>query len=420
MKLLVKNGILPKYGRVDMLAEDGIIVKIEENIVCDEAEVVDAQGLYVMPGMVDLHCHLRDPGMEYKEDIASGTAAAAAGGFTSICCMANTAPVNDNAVVTAYIINKAKTEGSGVHVYPIGALSKGLKGECMAEIGDMAKAGIVAISDDGKPVMNSQLLRLAMEYASAFDVTVFDHCEDLNLVNKGVMNEGYNSTLLGLCGITRAAEEVHIARDIVLADTLNLPIHICHVSTKGGVDLIRYAKARGVKITCETAPHYLAGTDDMCGTYNAYSKVNPPLRLMSDQQALIEGLCDGTIDCIATDHAPHHKDEKDVEYNAALSGISGFETAFALCMEALVHSGKMTMDEFVQVACTKPAKIIGKNCGALEIGRDADFIIADPNAEWCVDVKKFISKGKNTTFHGRMVHGKVRETFVGGKSIYKG
>ena len=420
MKLLVKNGILPKYGRVDMLAEDGIIVKIEENIVCDEAEVVDAQGLYVMPGMVDLHCHLRDPGMEYKEDIASGTAAAAAGGFTSICCMANTAPVNDNAVVTAYIINKAKTEGSGVHVYPIGALSKGLKGECMAEIGDMAKAGIVAISDDGKPVMNSQLLRLAMEYASAFDVTVFDHCEDLNLVNKGVMNEGYNSTLLGLRGITRAAEEVHIARDIVLADTLNLPIHICHVSTKGGVDLIRYAKARGVKITCETAPHYLAGTDDMCGTYNAYSKVNPPLRLMSDQQALIEGLCDGTIDCIATDHAPHHKDEKDVEYNAALSGISGFETAFALCMEALVHSGKMTMDEFVQVACTKPAKIIGKNCGALEIGRDADFIIADPNAEWCVDVKKFISKGKNTTFHGRMVHGKVRETFVGGKSIYKG
>ena len=386
MKLLVKNGILPGRGACDMLVEDGRIAKIEPNLEDADAQVVDAQGRCVLPGMVDLHCHLRDPGLEYKEDIVSGTRAAAAGGFTTVCCMANTDPVNDNAVVTGYILNKAKTEGSGVHVYPIGAVSKGLKGETMAEIGEMARAGIVAISDDGKPIMNAQLLRRAMEYGAAFGMTVFDHCEDIHLVNKGVMNEGYNSTLLGLRGTTRAAEEVQIARDAILAETLNLPIHICHVSTAGGVRIIREAKARGVKITAETAPHYLAGTDDMVLSYNAATKVNPPLRLTEDQDALIEGLCDGTIDAIATDHAPHHRDEKEVEYNLALSGISGFETAFALGMETLVH---------------------------------AHFLLVDPNEEWCIDSRKFLSKGKNTPFHGTMVHGRVKATFVGGKCIYR-
>ena len=419
MKLLVKNGILPEYGKCDLLVEDGLIAKIAPSIEDADAEVVDAKGQYVLPGMVDLHCHLRDPGYEYKEDIVSGSKAAAKGGFTSICCMANTNPVNDNAVVTSYIANKAKNEGSGVHVYPVGALSHGLKGETMAEIGDMAKAGAVAISDDGKPVMNAHLMRLAMEYSAAFGLTVFDHCEDINLVNSGVMNEGYNSTLLGLRGITRAAEEVQIARDIVLSRTLNLPIHICHVSTAGGVQLIREAKKDGVRITAETAPHYLAGTDDMVQSYSADTKVNPPLRLTSDQEALIAGLCDGTIDAIATDHAPHHRDEKEVEYNSALSGISGFETAFALCMDALVHAHHMTMEEFVQVACTNPAKILGKNCGKLEVGRDADFIIADIAKEWTVDRKEFVSKGKNTPFDGRTVHGRVLETYVGGKRIYK-
>ena len=419
MKLLVKNGILPEYGKCDLLVEDSLIAKIAPSIEDADAEVIDAKGQYVLPGMVDLHCHLRDPGYEYKEDIVSGSKAAAKGGFTSICCMANTNPVNDNAVVTSYIVNKAKNEGSGVHVYPIGALSHGLKGETMAEIGDMAKAGAVAISDDGKPVMNAHLMRLAMEYSAAFGLTVFDHCEDINLVNSGVMNEGYNSTLLGLRGITRAAEEVQIARDIVLSRTLNLPIHICHVSTAGGVQLIREAKKDGVRITAETAPHYLTGTDDMVQSYSADTKVNPPLRLTSDQEALIAGLCDGTIDAIATDHAPHHRDEKEVEYNSALSGISGFETAFALCMDALVHAHHMTMEEFVQVACTNPAKILGKNCGKLEVGRDADFIIADIAKEWTVDRKKFVSKGKNTPFDGRTVHGRVLETYVGGKRIYK-
>ena len=419
MKLLVKGGTLPEVGRADMLVEDGVIRRIEENIACGDAQIVDAEGLYVMPGMVDLHCHLRDPGQEYKEDIVSGTRAAAAGGFTSVCCMANTTPVNDNAVVTSFIINKAKEQGSGVHVYPVGAVSKGLKGENMAEIGDMARAGAVAISDDGKPVMNALLMRLAMEYGSAFGMTVFDHCEDINLVNKGVMNEGYNSTLLGLRGTTRAAEEVQIARDVVLSETLNLPIHICHVSTRGGVQLIRDAKKRGVKITAETAPHYLAGTDDLCASYNANTKVNPPMRLTRDQEALIEGLCDGTIDAIATDHAPHHRDEKEVEYNMALSGISGFETAFALCVETLVHGHHMTMEDFVKVACTNPARIIKKNCGELKPGMDADFILTDPNEEWCIDSKKFLSKGKNTPFDGRTVHGRVKETYVGGVRIYK-
>ena len=394
MKLLVKNGILPEYGKCDLLVEDGLIAKIAPSIEDADAEVIDAKGQYVLPGMVDLHCHLRDPGYEYKEDIVSGSKAAAKGGFTSICCMANTNPVNDNAVVTSYIVNKAKNEGSGVHVYPIGALSHGLKGETMAEIGDMAKAGAVAISDDGKPVMNAHLMRLAMEYSAAFGLTVFDHCEDINLVNSGVMNEGYNSTLLGLRGITRAAEEVQIARDIVLSRTLNLPIHICHVSTAGGVQLIREAKKDGVRITAETAPHYLAGTDDMVQSYSADTKVNPPLRLTSDQEALIAGLCDGTIDAIATDHAPHHRDEKEVEYNSALSGISGFETAFALCMDALVHAHHMTMEEFVQVACTNPAKILGKNCGKLEVGRDADFIIADIAKESTVDPQEVRLQGQ--------------------------
>ena len=419
MKLLVKNGILPEYGKCDLLVEDGLIAKIAPSIEDADAEVIDAKGQYVLPGMVDLHCHLRDPGYEYKEDIVSGSKAAAKGGFTSICCMANTNPVNDNAVVTSYIVNKAKNEGSGVHVYPIGALSHGLKGETMAEIGEMKKAGAVAISDDGKAVASSRLMRLAMEYSAAFGLTVFDHCEDINLVNSGVMNEGYNSTLLGLRGTTRAAEEVQIARDIVLSRTLNLPIHICHVSTAGGVQLIREAKKDGVRITAETAPHYLAGTDDMVQSYSADTKVNPPLRLTSDQEALIAGLCDGTIDAIATDHAPHHRDEKEVEYNSALSGISGFETAFALCMDALVHAHHMTMEEFVQVACTNPAKILGKNCGKLEVGRDADFIIADIAKEWTVDRKEFVSKGKNTPFDGRTVHGRVLETYVGGKRIYK-
>ena len=419
MKLLVKNGILPGRGACDMLVEDGRIAKIEPNLEDADAQVIDAQGRCVLPGMVDLHCHLRDPGLEYKEDIVSGTRAAAAGGFTSVCCMANTDPVNDNAVVTGYILNKAKTEGSGVHVYPIGAVSKGLKGETMAEIGEMARAGIVAISDDGKPIMNAQLLRRAMEYGAAFGMTVFDHCEDIHLVNKGVMNEGYNSTLLGLRGTTRAAEEVQIARDAILAETLNLPIHICHVSTAGGVRIIREAKARGVKITAETAPHYLAGTDDMVLSYNAVTKVNPPLRLTEDQEALIEGLCDGTIDAIATDHAPHHRDEKEVEYNLALSGISGFETAFALGMETLVHAHHMSLEDYVKVVSTNPARILGKNCGELAVGKDADFLFVDPNEEWCIDSRKFLSKGKNTPFHGTMVHGRVKATFVGGKCIYR-
>ena len=419
MKLLVKGGTLPEYGRADMLVEDGVISRIEGNIECEGAQVVDAEGLYVMPGMVDLHCHLRDPGQEYKEDIVSGTRAAAAGGFTSVCCMANTTPVNDNAVVTSFIINKAKAEGSGVHVYPVGAVSKGLKGENMAEIGDMAKAGAVAISDDGKPVMNALLMRLAMEYGSAFGMTVFDHCEDSNLVNKGVMNEGYNSTLLGLRGTTRAAEEVQIARDIVLSETLNLPIHICHVSTKGGVELIRQAKKRGVKITAETAPHYLVGTDDLCASYDANTKVNPPMRLASDQEALIAGLCDGTIDAIATDHAPHSAEEKARPLSRAPSGMVGLETSLALALTTLYHTQRMELPDIIRKMTANPADILRLPKGRMSLGVDADLTIFDLDEKWVVDPMKFASKARNTPFAGRKVKGRVKYTIVKGKVIYQ-
>ena len=419
MKLLVKNGILPEYGKCDLLVEDGLIAKIAPSIEDADAEVIDAKGQYVLPGMVDLHCHLRDPGYEYKEDIVSGSKAAAKGGFTSICCMANTNPVNDNAVVTSYIVNKAKNEGSGVHVYPIGALSHGLKGETMAEIGDMAKAGAVAISDDGKPVMNAHLMRLAMEYSAAFGLTVFDHCEDINLVNSGVMNEGYNSTLLGLRGTTRAAEEVQIARDIVLSRTLNLPIHICHVSTAGGVQLIREAKKDGVRITAETAPHYLAGTDDMVQSYSADTKVNPPLRLTSDQEALIAGLCDGTIDAIATDHAPHHEDEKRCEFHIAASGISGFETAFCISNSMLVKSGRMTLPELIERMSVRPAALLGVEGGRLSVGCAADVVVFDHDKEIVVDASRFLSRGKNTPFDGKRYFGEIELTLVGGKTAYQ-
>ncbi|MDY5350394.1 MAG: dihydroorotase, partial [Candidatus Ventricola sp.] len=319
------NGI---DGQLDLLLEDGRVAAIGEGLDAQGARVIDAAGRVVAPGFIDMHCHLRDPGLEYKEDIVSGTRAAARGGFTGVCCMPNTKPVNDSAAVTRYIIEKAETKGSGVHVYPVGAISKGLEGVEMAEIGRMKAAGIVAISDDGRPVVNSNLLRLAMQYADHFGVFIMSHSEDKNLVGDGVMNEGYMSTKLGLPGITRAAEEVMIARDILVAEAEGKRIHLCHVSTKGGVQLVREAKARGVRVTAETTPHYIGATDEWVAGYDSNCRVNPPLREESDRQACIEGLVDGTLDAISTDHAPHHEDEKRVEFPLAASGISGFETAF--------------------------------------------------------------------------------------------
>lgn len=424
MKRLIRGGrvIDPSQGIdgvFDLLIADGVIVKIAERIEEADAEVIDAAGLCVLPGLVDIHCHLRDPGFEYKEDIATGTRSAAAGGFTSICCMPNTSPVNDCAAVTRYILERAKTVGSGVNVYPIGAISKGLKGAELAEIGTMKAAGIVAISDDGRPVVNANLLKLALIYADHFDVPIVSHSEDLDLTDGGVMNEGYMSTLLGLRGTTRAAEEVMIARDILVAEAYGKRIHLCHVSTKGGVQLVREAKARGVRVTAETAPHYIGATDAWVQDYDTNTRVNPPLRTEEDRLAVIAGLVDGTLDCIATDHAPHHADEKNVEYPLAASGMVGFETAFAICYTELVEKGFMDMSRLVSLMTANPARILNLPAGTLASGARADVTLADIGERWTVDAEKLHSKSKNTPFDGRTYTGRVKKTLCGGQTIYE-
>ncbi|MBP3657306.1 MAG: dihydroorotase [Clostridia bacterium] len=403
----------------DLLIENGRIAAIGENLPCEEANVIDAAGKVVAPGFIDMHCHLRDPGQEYKEDLVSGTKSAARGGFTGVCCMPNTRPVNDNASVTRYIIEKAQLRGSGVHVYPVGAISKGLEGTEMAEIGRMKQAGIIAISDDGKPVKNSNLLRLAMQYADYFGVFIMSHSEDKNLVGDGVMNEGYMSTKLGLPGITRAAEEVMIARDILVAEAEGKRIHLCHVSTRGGVQLVREAKKRGVRVTAETAPHYIGATDEWVAGYDSNCRVNPPLREEEDRLACIAGLCDGTLDAIATDHAPHHQDEKRVEFHIAASGISGFETAFCVSYTELVKKGYMSLSQLIEKMSAAPAKLLGVEGGSLAVGSAADVVVLDPERELTVDAEAFASKGHNTPFHGKTYSGAVCMTMVGGRVIYE-
>ena len=420
--MLIRGGrvIDPKNGVdmiADVLAENGKIAAVGENLAKDGVQVIEAEGRVVAPGFIDMHCHLRDPGQEYKEDLISGTKAAARGGFTGVCCMPNTRPVNDCAAVTRYILEKAQFKGSGVHVYPVGAISKELEGKEMAEIGRMKQAGIIAISDDGKPVKNSNLLRLAMQYADYFNVFIMSHSEDKNLVGDGVMNEGFISTKLGLPGITRAAEEVMIARDIIVAEAEGKRIHLCHVSTKGGVQMVREAKKRGVRVTAETAPHYIGATDEWVIGYDSNCRVNPPLREEEDRLACIAGLADGTLDAIATDHAPHHLDEKRVEFHIAASGISGFETAFCISNTMLVKSGAMTLDKLVELMSANPAKILGVEGGSLAVGAAADITIVDPDREIVVDADKFVSRGHNTPFHGKTYYGAICATIVGGKVI---
>lgn len=402
---------------LDVLIEGGKIAAVGEGLSADGARVIDAAGRVVAPGFIDLHCHLRDPGLEYKEDIVSGTRAAARGGFTGVCCMPNTKPVNDSAAVTRYIIEKAETKGSGVHVYPVGAVSKGLEGVEMAEIGRMREAGIVAISDDGRPVTNSNLMRLAMQYADHFGIFIMSHSEDRNLVGDGVMNEGYMSTKLGLPGITRAAEEVMVARDILVAEAEGKRIHLCHLSTRGGVQLVREAKARGVRVTAETTPHYIGATDAWVEGYDSRCRVNPPLREEEDRLACIQGLVDGTLDAIATDHAPHHEDEKRVEFHIAASGISGFETAFCVSYTELVKKGYITLERLIALMSAQPAKLLGVPGGELSVGAPADVVILDPEREVTVDASRFKSKGKNTPFDGRTYYGAVCATLVGGRVI---
>jgi dihydroorotase len=423
VRLLIKGGHVidaknDRDGIFDILLEDGKVTAVEKDIeqACDD--IIDAKGKYVIPGLVDAHCHLRDPGFEYKEDIESGTASAAMGGFTSIACMPNTNPVADCEPVIRYILNKAGQDGY-VNVYPIGAITKGLKGEELAEIGELKFAGAVAISDDGKPVRNSSLMKKALQYASMFDMTVISHCEDLDLVDDGVMNEGCQSTLMGLKGIPSAAEEVMVARELILAEYTNVPVHIAHVSTELSVDLIRNAKKRGVRVTAETCPHYFSLTEKACEGFNTMAKVNPPLRSEKDVKAVIEGLCDGTIDIIATDHAPHHVDEKNVEFNLAANGLIGFETALSLAITYLVKPGYLTVRDIVEKMCLNPSRILGLNKGTIEQGYAADITIFDQNEKFTVDVSRFKSKSRNSPFDGFRLYGAIYHTIVGGNVVVR-
>ena len=423
MKLLIKDGhvVDAKTGRneiCDILVDNGRIAEISAAIEARNCDVIDASGKYVLPGFVDAHCHLRDPGFEYKEDIESGTRSAAAGGFTSIACMPNTNPAADNEAVIKYIINKAKLEGL-VNVFPIGAISKGQKGEELAEIGELKFAGAVAVSDDGKPVKSPSLMKKALQYASMFDITVISHCEDTELAEDGVMNEGVQSTLSGLKGIPSAAEEIMVARELILSEYTKVPVHIAHVSTALSVQLIRDAKKRGVKVTCETCPHYFSLTEDACEGFDTLAKVNPPLRTETDVRAVIEGLRDGTIDIIATDHAPHHPDEKNVEFNLAANGLVGFETALPLAVTYLVRPGILSMEKLVEKLCVNPSRILGLNKGVLEVGRAADITITDIGEEFTVDISSFKSKSKNSPYNGFRLFGTVCYTIVEGRIVVR-
>jgi dihydroorotase len=369
--------------------------------------------MYVFPGLVDMHVHLREPGFEHKETIKTGTRAAVRGGFTSVCAMPNTHPVNDNAGITEYIKRKAQKEGA-CSVFPVGAITKGQKGEELAEMGMMREEGCVAFSDDGRPLTSSSLMRMALEYSKAFRVPIISHCEDVGLSGDGVMNEGLVAQTMGLAGIPKEAEEVMVFRDCALAGLTGGSLHIAHVSTEGSVRIVREAKKRGINVTAETCPHYFSITEEAAGGFNTNAKVNPPLRTERDIAAIKEGLRDGTIDTIATDHAPHHKNEKGLQFDLAPSGISGLETALSLSL-VLVHEGVLTMAGLVAKMATNPARILGLDKGTLNEGADADIVIVDPEAAYTVASEDFLSQGKNTPFEGWELKGRAAYTVVEGK-----
>jgi dihydroorotase len=420
MNIIIKNGhVIDPANKVDdkldILISDGKISKLGKtgSVSSPDAQVVDAAGKLVVPGLIDMHVHLREPGFEYKETIATGTAAAKAGGFTSVCCMPNTNPVNDNRSVTEFILSQAAKDASA-RVFPIGAITKGSKGEELSEMGELRAAGCVAVSDDGRPVMNAAIMRRAMEYARVFDLLVISHCEDSSLSAKGVMHEGFVSTELGLRGIPRSAEDVMTARDISLAELTGARVHIAHVSTAGSVDLLRAAKARGVKVTAETCPHYFSLTDEAVRGYNTMAKMNPPLRTAEDVAAIKAGLKDGTIDVIATDHAPHGTDEKSGEFDYAPFGIVGLETALGLSFQ-LVKEKVLTLQELISKLSLNPASVLKIEKGTLQPGADADITVIDPDIEWTVEASLFKSRSKNTPFNGSRLKGKAVRTIVGGR-----
>lgn len=423
---LITNGIILDPGRYhgpgELLIEAHTITAVGPDLAASlrsnrHVKTIDAKGMLVVPGFIDLHVHLREPGFEYKETIASGAMAAVAGGFTSVCCMPNTNPVNDNQSVTDFILAKAAAAGKA-RVLPIGAITKGSEGKELAEIGELVDAGCVAISDDGRPVMNSSVMRRAMEYARAFGLTVVDHCEDLHLTARGCMNEGVISTQLGIPGMPNAAEDIMVARNLALAELTGAKLHLAHISTAGSVQLLRHAKARGIAVSAEACPHHFMLTDEAAKTFDTNTKMNPPLRTAADVDAIKEGLADGTIDVIATDHAPHAVQEKQLEFDAAPFGIVGLETALPLTL-SLVEEGALTLEAAISKLTTAPARIFGLSSGTLAPGAEADIVILDPTREWTIDPSRFFSKGRNTPFAGWTVRGKVLKTFVGGTLVYE-
>lgn len=423
MGVLIKNGrVIDPSQSLDMVGDLYIqqdrVKEISKRIDAPRKgdTVIDASGQVVAPGLVDIHVHLREPGYEHKETIKTGCLAAAAGGFTSIVCMPNTNPINDNASVTEYILLKARTEGI-VNVFPIGAITKGEKGKELADIGEMCETGCVGISDDGMPVTDSGLMRKAMEYVKPFGIPVITHAEDTGLSAGGVMNEGFVSTELGLRGIPAASEEIGVVRDIILCELTGTPLHICHVSTKGSVRLVRAAKKRGAKVTAEATPHHFTLTDKEVYGYNTDAKMNPPLRTQEDVDAILEGIADGTIDVIATDHAPHSQDEKNVEFDLAPFGIVGLETALSLSLE-LVEKGIITLEEMIKKLTITPSEIVGIERGTLVPGSIADLVVFDPGMSRTVNPEEFSSKSRNTPFSGWELKGVVSNTIVSGKIVF--
>lgn len=421
MDLLLKSGhVIDPAQNLDMITDiaidNGCIAQIGVHLNTAAAKVIDLTGKVVCPGFVDLHTHLRDPGFLYKEDLASGTQAAAAGGFTSICCMPNTDPVIDNAAVATYIREKSEKHAL-VNVFPIGSITKNEAGENLSAIGELVEAGCIAISDDGKPVVSSYLMRNAMNYVKIFDVPIMSHCEDLSLAKDGQVNEGLYATLTGLKGIPNACEEIIVARDIILAGLTGVRLHICHVSTAGSIQLIRRGKADGIRVTCEVTPHHLALTEAVVSDFDADSKVNPPLRTQADVDALRAALLDGTIDAIATDHAPHHLEAKECEYNQAAFGISGLETAVAVIMSELVNTGLLPLNKMVELFTSGPQRIINIERGTLKPGQVADITVIDPALEKTVNPQAFYSKGKNTPFKNKKLKGWPCLTIVNGQVV---
>jgi dihydroorotase len=422
-RLIIKNGhVIDPAGSLaclcDVAIEDGLIREVGESLSAAGAEEFDASGLIVAPGFIDMHVHLREPGFEHAETIESGSRAAAAGGFTSICCMPNTAPVNDSATVTSYIRDRAR-RFAVVNVFPIGAITKDSAGEELAAIGSMKQAGIVAISDDGRPVMNARVARRAMEFARSLELPYIEHCEDLNLSAGGDMHEGIESTRLGLRGIPRSSEDVMVARDLILAELTGCSYHVAHLSSKHSVEMVAQAKSRGLPVTAEATPHHFVLADSEMPAYDSNYKMKPPLRDTSDVAAVLEGLQSGAIDAIATDHAPHAGAEKMQEFERCPFGIIGLETAIGLALERLYHPGKVSLSRLVSLFTTRPARILSLEQGSLRPGSPGDVTILSLDHEWTYDVNRSASKSRNTPFHGRKFKGGPVATIVAGNFVWR-